>query len=334
MVDARAISKLVIVLVVTAVALGVGVLLFGLVPEETPLGIVDVLLVLAAAVVGLWLAGRVADSIVSDYDVAEVEVEGVITRDGRPGGLPFGGVAASANDLVEQIERADEDGDAEALIVKLNTPGGQVVPSEDIRKAAEDFDGPTVAYAEDQATSGGYWIASGCDEFHARRGSMVGSIGVVGSQLGRSELADKVGLDYRRFVAGDFKDSPSPWRDLRDDEEEYYQGLMDDWYEQFVDTVVEGRDLNPEFVRDTEARVYHGERAADVGLVDACGSREEMEVRLAERLGVDEIAVEEFEPQQGLAGRMGTGARSVAYALGAGVASAVVGEDAEIDVRV
>ncbi|PSP75472.1 signal peptide peptidase SppA [Halobacteriales archaeon QS_1_68_20] len=334
MVDARAISKLVIVLVGAAVALGVGILLFGLVPEETTLGLADVVLVLALATVGLWLSGRVADAVVADYDVAEVEVDGVITRDGRPGGLPVSGAAASANDLVEQIERGDEDGDAEALIVKLNTPGGQVVPSEDIRKAAADFDGPTVAYAEDKATSGGYWIASGCDEFHARRGSMVGSIGVIGSQLGRSELADKVGLDYRRFVSGDFKDSPSAWRELRPEEQEYYQGLMDAWYEQFVDTVVEGRDMDPEFVRDTEARVYHGERAEEIGLVDRCGSREEMEERLADRLGVDEIAVGEFEPRRGLTERMGAGARSVAYALGAGIASAVVDDDTEVDVRV
>ena len=87
------------------------------------------------------------------------------------------GDAVSADAIVDAIERADDDS-VEAPVVKLNTPGGAVVPSEDIRRAAAEFDGPTVAYAEDLAASGGYWIASGCDEFHAREASVVGSIGV------------------------------------------------------------------------------------------------------------------------------------------------------------
>jgi len=332
--NVRSLAKLAVVLIGTVVAVGLAVLLFGAVPQETQLSTVDVLLVLLAASLGLWAAGQLASGLVDDYDVAEVEVGDVITRDGSAGPLPFGGVGASADEIVEQIERADEDAAAEALIVKLNTPGGQVVPSEDIRKAAADFDGPTVAYAEDQATSGGYWIASGCDEFHARRGSIVGSIGVNGTQLGRSELADKAGLDYRRFVAGDYKDTPSAWRELREDEVDYFQGLLDDWYDQFVDTVVEGRDMDEEFVRDTEARIYPGETAHELGLVDHCGPREQLEDRLAERLGVDEVEVEEFEPGRGLTERMGAGARSVAYALGAGVASVVAGDDGELNVRI
>jgi len=82
-----------------------------------------------------------------------------------------------------------------------------VVPSDDIRLAAERFDGPTVAYATDVCASGGYWIASGCDELWAREGSIVGSIGVIGSRVNASALAEKVGLSYERFAAGDYKDA-------------------------------------------------------------------------------------------------------------------------------
>jgi protease-4 len=92
--------------------------------------------------------------------------------------------------------------------------------------------------------------------------------------------------------------------------------------------------MDEEFVRDTEARVYPGETAHELGLVDHCGPREQLEDRLADRLGVDEIEVEEFEPERGLAERMGAGARSVAYALGAGVASVVAGDDGELNVRI
>jgi protease-4 len=211
--------------------------------------------------------------------------------------------------------------------VKLNTPGGQVVPSEDIRKAAADFDGPTVAYAEDMAGSGGYWIASGCDEIHAREASIVGSIGVNATHLGREGLAEKAGLDYRRFVAGEYKDTPSPWRDLEADEVEYYQGIVEDFYDQFVETVAEGRDVDPEFARETEARVYLGREAHEEELVDAVGPREEMEQRLADRLDVDEVEIEEFEPEKPITERIGRGARATARAFGAGVAGVFVDED-------
>lgn len=310
-----------------AIAAVVAIVLYGILPDLAGVGAVDVTLGLILFVGLSVLAVRIASSVVSAYDVAEVEVDDVITRDGDLGGLPVGGRGVSANSLVEQIDRADADDAVEALIVRLNTPGGAVVPSEDIRAAVADFDGPTVAYAEDLAASGGYWIASGADEFHARRGATVGSIGVNGTQLGRTGLAEKAGLDYRRFVAGEYKDTPSPWRELSDDEEHYVQGLLDEYYEQFVDTVVDGRDMDPETVRETEARVYLGETAHELGLVDFCGPRDEMEDRLAERIGVDEITVECFEPQESLSDRLSLGAQRVAHSFGAGIAGVLTKDE-------
>ena len=334
MVELRTIGQAVVVLIGALLAAVVGGGLFVAVPLYTDVGVLEVVLALVAFGGGLFVTGRVASNVFPGYNVAEVEVSGPITRDGGSGPLPMGRPGPGADDIVEQIERADADGNARGLVVKLNTPGGQVVPSEDIRRAAAEFDGPTVAYAEDMAASGGYWIASGCDHFHAREESLVGSIGVNGTQFGLTDFADRAGIDYRRFVAGDYKDTPSSWRELSEDEEAYFQGLLDDWYDGFVETVVEGRDMDPEFVRDTEARVYVGREAVDEGIVDTAGPREEMDEWLADRVGVDEVTVEEFEPQAGLAGKVGMGARSVAYALGAGVTSALVGDDGELKIRV
>ena len=333
MVETRTIGSFGIVLGGALLAAALAVALFWAVPAYTPLNGWTVLAALVATGLGTFVAGRVAESVFPGYNVAEVEVDDVITRDGGSSPLPAGPIGLSADDVVEQIERADEDDSAEALVVKLNTPGGQVVPSEDIRRAAESFDGPTVAYAEDMAASGGYWIASGCDEIHAREATVVGSIGVTATQLGRTDLAEKAGLDYRRFVAGEYKDTPSPWRDLDDDEVEYFQGLIDGFYEQFVETVAEGRDLDLEAARETEARVYLGRDAVDEGLVDAVGPREEMEARLADELDVDEVEVETFEPEQPITRRVGMGARATARAFGAGVASVFTGGDGP-DVRV
>jgi len=330
----RTAVRALVVLAAVAGSAVAGYLLFVVVPGGSLAALLGVVLTAGVAVAGARVGGRVADTVAPGYDVAEVAVDDVITRDGSPGPLPGAGPGVAADDVVEQIERADADDAAEALVVRLNTPGGEVVPSEDIRQAAADFEGPTVAYAVDQATSGGYWIASGCDEFHARRGSVVGSIGVNGAQLGRVRLAEKLGLDYRRFVAGEYKDSPSPWRPVRDDEIQYFQGLLDEFYDQFVETVVEGRDLAEEEVRDTEARVYLGDEAAEMGLVDHVGPREDLEDRLAERLERDAVTVREFEPERGLGERLSVGARSVALSFGAGVARVLVGDDDGPDVRV
>ncbi|MFC4988153.1 signal peptide peptidase SppA [Saliphagus infecundisoli] len=310
----------VVAAVAGAVALA-GIVLFWWLPDST-VELAGIVLTLGLAVVGVRVGGSIADSVFPGYDVAEVAVEGPITRDGGGGGLPSSPRGTGADEVVSEIERADAS-NAEALIVRLNTPGGQVVPSEDIRLAAAEFDGPTIAYATDVCASGGYWIASGCDELWAREASIVGSIGVVGSRVNASELADKLGLSYEGFTAGEYKDAGVPLKEMDDDERAYLQGLIDDSYAHFVERVSEGRGLDPEFVRETEARVYLGSDAVENGLVDELGTREAVEERVADRLGREDVAVEEFEPSRSLVERMGTGARGVAYAFGAGLAGLV-----------
>jgi protease-4 len=319
-----AIGRAAVILLGAVVAVAVGTILFGVVPAETTLGTLEVLLVVLVVVLGIVLSGRIAGQVFPGYNVAEVSVDGAITQSGdSPSPLP-GGNSAASDDIVEQIEKADADSNAEALILNMNTPGGEVVASEDIRYAAEQFDGPTVAYATNLCASGGMWIASGCDEFHAREGSRVGSIGVNGIMFGAEGTLDKLGLEYRRFVSGDYKDTPSAFRDLREDEREYWQGLLDQWYDQFIETVAEGRDVDPETARETEARIYLGTEAREIGLVDTLGPRDEMEENLAAELGVDEIRVEEFEPERGLQEKLSVVATRVARGFGRGVASVFV----------
>ncbi|WP_254543420.1 signal peptide peptidase SppA [Halomarina pelagica] len=322
----RAVARAVVVLAVALVAAVVGFALFVVLPNErTAFG---VLLAVLAGVLGARVGGRVASRAFPGYNVAEVAVEGPITRSGR-GRFPNRVRGTPADDVVEQIEAAGDDDNAKALLLKLNTPGGEVVPSDDIRAAAAAFDGPTIAYATDTCASGGYWIASGCDELWARETSVVGSIGVIGSRVNAKEFADELGLSYERFAAGRFKDAGAALKEVTEDEREYLQGLIDDYYEHFVERVAEGRDLSPELIRDTEARVYLGERAHELGLVDALGTREDAVDRVEELLGV-EASVTTFEPTRSLRERLGRGAESVAYALGAGVASRF---DDDVDVR-
>ena len=319
-------GRVAVVLVGIAIAAAAGWVLFVVLPD-TLAELLGVLLVLVAVGVGARSAGRLSARLFPDYNVAEVAVEGPITRDGR-GMLPTRPGGTPADDIVEQIDNADADDNAEALLVKLNTPGGEVVPSDDIRRAAAAFDGPTIAYATDLCASGGYWIASGCDELWARDASIVGSIGVIMSQVNASDLADRVGLTYEGFTAGEYKDAGMALKEMTDDDREYFQGLTDEIYDQFVERVVEGRDLEDGTVRDTEARIYLGEEALDLGLVDELGAREDVEDALESAFD-EPVSVREFEPSHGLGERLRGGAATVAHALGAGVASAVVGDDAQ-----
>jgi len=313
--------QMVVVLVGTAVALVAGYLGFIFVPGEfEDVSVWGVVFVVSLGFAGLFVSQRIASSLVSPYNAAEVAVSGPITREGPTGLVPSPGFPAER--IVDAIERADGDSAVDALVVRLNTPGGEVVPSDDIRRAVEEFDGPTVAYATDTCASGGYWIASACDEIYARDTSLVGSIGVLGSRVNAKEAADKLGLEYERLVAGRYKDAGTPLKETDEEEREYLQSLIDGFYETFVARVAEGRDLSEDEVRGTEARVYLGRKAADEGLVDEIGTHDDVEDCLEELVG-KEARVREFTPARPFRKQIGASAGALAYSFGAGVASVI-----------
>lgn len=328
--NAATVGRLGIALLGAALAAAAGYVLFFSLPT-TGTELVGILLVIATGIIGLRIAGRIAGNAFASYNVAEVAVEGPISRDGGGGRFPSGPQQTPTDDIVEQIETAEEDGNVEGLLLKLNTPGGEVVPSDDIRRAIVEFEGPAIAYTTDLCGSGGYWIASGCDELYAREASLVGSIGVIGSRVNATDLAERVGLSYERLAAGTYKDAGIPLKEMAEDERAYLQGLIDDFYGQFVERVAEGRELSEEEVRATEARVYVGEEALSLGLVDSIGTREDAQDRLGEILDT-ETEVREFEPERGMMARLSGGGATVAYAFGAGIAS-VVDPDDEIEIR-
>jgi protease-4 len=325
------IARLAVGVIVAAVVVVAGWELFVEIPTSGA-ELLGVLLVILAGGIALKIGGSIGQRVFPGYNTVEVAVEGPITRDGG-GGIPIPAPgSAGADDIVELIERADADDNAEALVLRLNTPGGAVVPSDDIRLAAQAFEGPTVAYTTDVCASGGYWIASGCDELWARDGSIVGSIGVRGSRVTAGELFEKAGLEYEGLTAGEYKDAGVPFSDLADHEREYLQGIIDDYYEQFIDTVAEGRGADPDTLRETEAKVFLGEQAFELGLVDDLGTREDVEARLAELLDTD-AELTELEPSVGVTDRLRGGAERVAYAFGAGIAARFVGSDGEFRFR-
>ena len=303
--------------------------------SSTPAIVAAGLVGAAATVAGKRLFSRLTRGRIGqpeEYNVAKVTISGAIQRErGRMSPLS-GSRPATADAIVEQITDADEDERVEALFLELNTPGGEVLPSDDIRRAAADFDGPTIAYATDTCASGGYWIASGCDELWARDVSLVGSIGVVGSRPNAAGLADKLGISYEQFTAGEYKDAGVPLREIEADEREYLQSIVDGYYERFIETVSDGREMEPEAIRETEARIYLGSDAAEIGLVDELGTEQAVENRIGDLIDGDPT-VKEFAPGRSLTERVGLAAERIAFAAGSGITNTVVGDGGELDIK-
>jgi protease-4 len=147
-----------------------------------------------------------------------------------------------------------------------------------------------------------------------------------------AELADRLGLEYEQLTAGEYKDAGFPLKELEDHEREYLQGIIDDYYEKFISDVAQRREIDPEELEATEARVYLGTQAAENGLVDELGTREDVVDELESRLG-KEVTVQEFEPTLPFATRLQTSARQFAYAFGAGIASRFVGAENQYKLR-
>jgi protease-4 len=137
----------------------------------------------------------------------------------------------------------------------------------------------------DMAASGGYYISCAGDHVMAHPDTLTGSIGVISQFLNVRELMDKVGVEAVVIATGPRKDIGSPFRDMTEEEQELWRGILDQVYEDFVDVVVESRGLSAGTVRDlADGSIYTGQQAQDLGLVDSVGTRQAA-IDQAARLG-------------------------------------------------
>lgn len=256
-------------------------------------------------------------------DVLKVGLSGGITRSAH--GLDD---RVGASQFVETVEDAGDDGPG-ALLLEVSSPGGEVTPSADIYHALRDFDGPAVAVVEDVCASGAYLAAAACDRIYAREDSTVGSIGVVGSQVNASDLADEIGIDYEGFTAGEYKDTGHPLKEPSESERSYIQGLINAHYDRFVERVAESRSLDEAAVRGMEARVFDGPDAIEFGLVDAIGDEDDAKEWLLEELDDapsdhEDLQVEDStSPAAPALFSPTAAAERVAYAFGRGLGTSI-----------
>lgn len=220
-------------------------------------------------------AGRWQEQVISGSGsdrIVVLYVEGVIGAD--ESGLFGGGTGHSA--LLSQIRQATEDPRVQAVVVRVDSPGGGVVASNEIYMALKKLreSGKNVVVSMGSvAASGGYYISMAAERIYANQDTFTGSLGVIISTLNYQEAFEQFGLRQMVYKSGEFKDIGSPARTATDEEQAILQGIVDQAYQGFVDVIVEGRRLPRETVLQVaDGRIYTGKQARDLGLVDELGS--------------------------------------------------------------
>lgn len=200
------------------------------------------------------------------------------------------GTIVDSRRTTEWIQRLAEDEAVQGVLVRIDSPGGVVAPSQEIYSAVRSLaqKKPVVASMGAVAASGGYYIACGADRIVANPGSITGSIGVKAQMLSFQGLMQKVGIQDQTVVSGELKDAGSPTHALSEKERTYYQELVDDLHKQFVLAVAQGRKMELDEVRElADGRAYTGQQAKKVGLVDVLGGRQDAIDLLSEMAGIE-----------------------------------------------
>lgn len=196
-----------------------------------------------------------------------LEVKGPIGLGGRDG--------VDAETVLKAIRRFQNDGDMKAVVVRIDSPGGAVAPSQEIHdeliKLSESK--TVVCSMGNIAASGGLYVAMGCPTIVAEPGTLTGSIGVISQFFTVKGLLEKFQVKAETVKSGKLKDAGSPFRDMSPEDRAYWQSLIDQVYGQFVRAVAESREMPEEKVRQfADGRVLTGEQAQELGLIDELGN--------------------------------------------------------------
>ncbi len=223
--------------------------------------------------------------------IAVIDIAGVLMNSREMGLLSEGEHAVSF--VVEKLHKAAADKRVKAIVLRINSPGGTVTASdilyEEIRTLKKRTGKPVVAYFQDVAASGAYYLACATDEIVAQRTCVTGSIGVIMQMVNLSGTMMKLGITTDAITSGPLKDAGSPLRPMKDDERQLFQEMVDDFYAQFVEVVDTGRPKlsREEVAKLADGRVYIANKALEVGLIDRIGTiRQAVDIAKA-RAGVE-----------------------------------------------
>ena len=210
--------------------------------------------------------------------IAIIEVEGMLVNARSGGGLlGFGAEENTLSLFTQQLEAAERDSSVKAVVLRINSPGGTVTCSDTMYQMVKQFRArtkkPVIANTQEVAASGGYYVACACDQIVAHPTSVIGSIGVIFETFEFSGAMSKLGITSTAIKSGPLKDMGSPFKPLDARAERVMQGMIDEYYLRFVNILRENRKITDERVMATatDGRVFSGEQALTMGLVDRTG---------------------------------------------------------------
>ena len=196
----------------------------------------------------------------------------------KVGIVHINGPIVNADGTVKQLEKFRARSDVSAIVVRINSPGGLVSPTQEIYEKIKSIKGekPIVSSMGAVAASGGYYVALESDTIMANQGTILGSIGVVMNYPVMTELLDKVGIEFETVKSGDLKDAGSYSRAVTKADRAHLNDMVMDMYDQFVGAVSTGRSMSKEDVVSlADGRVYTGAQSKELGLIDAIGTFED-----------------------------------------------------------
>jgi protease-4 len=241
------------------------------------LGVIAALLIFFFAI--LFFFGRYSGGKTSRFafgdKIAIVEIKGVISQ---------------SSGIIEELQQYLEDDGVKAIILRIDSPGGGVGPAQEIYREIMKIKTKkkVVTSMGSVAASGGYYIACASNLIIANPGTITGSIGVIMEFSNFEELLKKIGIKGVVLKSGEHKDIGSPFREMTPEEKRIMQEVLDNVHQQFIQAVADGRKLDrSKVVQIADGRIFTGEQAKNLGLVDQMGNLQDTIDITAKMVGIE-----------------------------------------------
>ena len=277
---------------------------------------IAVVIVLAVVSIGFKVVTTFTSALLSDrFEMTDTYMEEEIVIDGNPlekiavlnltgtiqdiAATPFTAEGYNHQFFLDMIDQAADDPNVKAIVLEVDSPGGAVTETAEIHRKLvelkENYDKPIYVSMGNMAASGGYYISAPADKIFAEASTLTGSIGVIMQSLNFAGLAEQYGIEFNTIKSGKHKDIMSPAREMTEEEHDIMQSMIDEMYDDFVDVIVDGRDLSESHVREVgDGRIYTGKQAIEVGLVDEIGSRDDTIFQMIDDYGLQDPQVVQY----------------------------------------
>ena len=266
--------------------------------------------VIAVLVILAYALGSASSFLPLEGCVGVIQISGpIVSQD--IGASMFSDGVKGAESIAQEIEKADARSDVKSVIVLVDSPGGSVVGSKEIYDSLRALNKPSVAYINEMAASGGYYVASAADYIVSQPDALTGNIGARATISDMSGLFAKIGYNETSVKSGAMKDMGSSSRPMTLEEYAVFQSIINESFQQFRSDVEAGRGKRLDsagFATALDARIFSGRQAKKIGLIDELGNKKRAIQKAAELGGIDskEPAICDLSPSQGKKGLLGS----------------------------